>query len=106
MTKSTEALLPEDVERLVAGRCCDAGMAKVVQHGDGISKNEFIIVHRKDNERALFPSRIGDWLLASTNCRCFSFCYWQPKLGSRAFALSAPQSKPSSGLFGDAVNHG
>ena len=63
-----------------------------------LSKNEFIIIHRKDNERALFPSRIGDWLLASTCCTCFSFCYWQPKLGNRAFALSAPQNKPPSGL--------
>ena len=34
------------------------------------------------------------------------FCSRKPKLGGSSLALSASQSKPSSGLFGDTVHHG
>src|ERR1700681_736182 len=100
------AALPQDIERLLAGRCCDSGMAKIIQHGDGIRQNEYVVVYCQDNERGLIHHWMVGLPLASTDCRSLPFCNWQPKLGSRPFALSASQIKPSSGLLGDTVHHG
>src|SRR5450631_903344 len=81
-------------------------MAKIIQHGDGIRQNESVVVYCQDNERGLIHHGIVGPPLASSDCRSLPLCNRQPKLGSRPFALSALQIKPSSGLLGDAVHHG
>src|SRR6267142_1408601 len=98
--------MPEDFQRLLAGRCCYAGMTKVIQHGDGIGQNESVVVDCQDNERDSIHPCIFALPLASTDHRGPLFCSRKPKLGGGSFTLPASQRKPSSGLLGDTVHHG
>src|SRR3977135_535684 len=79
-------------------------MTKVIQHGDGIGQNESVVVDCQHNER-VHPCIVA-LPLASINDRGLPFCSRKPKLGGSSLALSASQSKPSSGLFSDTVHHG